>query len=441
MIERYENLGGVCLNVGCIPSKALLHAAHVLDEAKRMRTHGIAFNDPQIDIIKLRDWKDSIIKRLTTGLKGLARQRKVTVLTGIGKFVSAHQIAITTAEESILITFEDAIIAVGSAPTKLPFVPNDARIMDSTDALNLAEIPKKMLIIGGGIIGLEMATIYSSLGSEITVVELTEQLIPVVDADIAKPLQQYNAKKIAQILLATKVSTVEAKPDGIWVTFDGKGAAAEPKHFDRILVAVGRQPNGKLIDAEKAGINVDAGGFIPVDEQMRTNASHIFAIGDVVGNPMLAHKAIPEGRIAAEFIAGINPRPRSKLIPSVAYTDPEIAVVGLSENEAKLQGIAYTKAVFPWLASGRSLSLGRQEGLTKLLFDPVSKKILGGGIVGPNAGELISEITLAIALNATADKIAHAIHPHPTLSETTMMAAEIFLGTITDLYLPSRPPT
>jgi dihydrolipoamide dehydrogenase len=434
LIERYENLGGVCLNVGCIPSKTLLHAARVLDETKQLHAHGIAFSDPQIDIIKLRAWKDSIIKRLTTGLKGLARQRKVTLLTGVGKFVSAHQIAVTTAEESILITFENAIIAVGSAPTKLPFTPNDPRIMDSTDALNLAEIPKEMLVIGGGIIGLEMATVYSSLGSKITVVELTEQLIPGVDADIVKPLQQYNAKKIAQILLTTKVSKVEAKPDGIWVTFDGKGVAAEPKRFDRVLVAVGRQPNGKLIDAEKAGINVDAKGFIPVDEQMHTNASHVFAIGDVVGNPMLAHKAIPEGRIAAEIIAGINPEPRSKLIPSVAYTDPEIATVGLSENEAKQQEIAYTKAVFPWLASGRSLSLGRQEGLTKLLFDPVSKKILGGSIVGPNAGELISEITLAIALNATADKIAHVIHPHPTLSETTMMAAEIFLGTITDLY-------
>ncbi|CAL7963397.1 lipoamide dehydrogenase [Gammaproteobacteria bacterium] len=435
LIERYDNLGGVCLNVGCIPSKALLHAARVLDETKQFHAHGITFGDPQIDISKLRSWKDGIVKRLTTGLKGLAKQRKVTILTGLGKFISANQIEVVTAEESVLVSFENAVIAVGSAPVKLPFIPKDPRIMDSTDALNLAEIPKEMLVIGGGIIGLEMATVYGSLGSKITVVELMPQLIPGVDADIVKPLQQYNSKKIAQTLLSTKVSKTEAKTDGIWVTFEGEKAPVEPQRFDCVLVAVGRIPNGKLIAAEKAGVNVNAKGFIPVDEQMHTNISHIFAIGDVVGNPMLAHKAVPEGRMAAEIIAGLNTHPRNKYIPSVAYTDPEVAVIGLSENEAKLQGIAYTKAVFPWLASGRSLSLGRQEGLTKLLFDPISKKLLGGGIVGPNAGELISEIALAIEVGATAETLAHVIHPHPTLSETIMMTAEVFLGTVTDLYI------
>lgn len=438
LLERYENLGGVCLNVGCIPSKALLHAARVLDEAKQFHAHGIAFGDPQIDIIKLRAWKDSIIKRLTIGLKGLARQRKVELLTGVGKFVSANQIEVITAQEPILISFENAIIAVGSASAKLPFIPDDPRIMNSTDTLGLPEIPKEMLVIGGGIIGLEMATVYSSLGSKITVVELTPQLIPGVDADIVKPLQQYNTKKIEQVLLSTKVSKVEAKHDGVWVTFEGKNAPVEPRRFDRILVSVGRVPNGKLINAEKAGVTVDAKGFIPVDEQMRTIVTHIFAIGDVIGNPMLAHKAVSEGRIAAEIIANVSHHPRSKYIPSVAYTDPEVAVVGLSENEAIQQGVLYTKAIFPWLASGRSLSLGRQEGLTKLLFDPVSKKVLGGGIVGPNAGELISEITLAMKLGATANDIAHVVHPHPTLSETVMMSAEVFLGTVTDLYFPNK---
>lgn len=428
LVERYENLGGVCLNVGCIPSKTLLHATRVLDETKQFQAHGISFSDPQIDINKLRDWKNNIIKRLTTGLKGLIQKRNIILLlTGIGKFISANQIVVTTPEESILVSFESAIIAVGSVPAKLPFIPDDPRIMDSTDALNLPEIPKEMLVIGGGIIGLEMATIYSSLGSQITVVELMQQLISGVDNDIVKVLQQYNAKKIAQILLSTKVSKIEAKPDGLWVTFNTQ---AEPRRFDRILVAVGRTPNGKSIDAEKAGVNVNEKGFIPIDKQMRTNISHIFAIGDVAGNPMLAHKAMPEGRLAAEIIAGINPHPLSEYIPSVAYTDPEVATVGLSENEAKIQGVAYTKAVFPWLANGRSLSLGRQEGLTKILFDPASGKILGGSIVGPNAGELISEITLALVMKATANDIAHVIHPHPTLSETIMTTAEIFLDTI-----------
>ncbi|EKE01441.1 MAG: hypothetical protein ACD_21C00132G0012 [uncultured bacterium] len=440
LIEQNENLGGVCLNVGCIPSKALLHAARVLDEAKQFHAHGIDFGEPQIDINKLRGWKEGIIKRLTAGLKGLARQRKVVLLTGVGKFISANQVEVVISEESVLVSFDNAIIATGSMPVKLPFIPDDPRIMDSTDALNLPEIPREMLVIGGGIIGLEMATVYSSLGSKVTIVELTDQLIPGIDADIVKPLQQYNSKKIQKILLSTKVSKIEAKPDGLWVNFEGKNAPGEPQRFDRVLVAVGRKPSGKLIAAEKAGVLVDEKGFISIDEQMRTNVAHIFAIGDVVGNPMLAHKATHEGRIAAEVIAGINSNFHDylKCIPSVAYTDPEIAVVGLSENEAKQKGIAYTKAVFPWAASGRSLSLGRQEGFTKLLFDPISKKILGGGIVGPNAGELIAEIALAISMGATAEEIAQVIHPHPTLSETTMMAAEVFLGTVTDLYLANK---
>lgn len=437
LVERYENLGGVCLNVGCIPSKALLHISHILDEAKQLRERGVIFDDPQIDIDKIRDWKDSVIKRLNTGLKALVRQRKITLLIGVGSFVSANQIMVQTTAEEVLVTFDNAIIAVGSRPIKLPFVPDDSRVMDSTAALNLPVIPKEMLVIGGGIIGLEMATVYSSLGSKITVVELTEQLIPGMDIDIVKPLERYNSHKITKLMLATKVSKIEAKLDGLWVSFEGKNASVGPQRFDQILVAVGRQPSGKLINAEKIGIEIDEQGFIPVDKQLRTNLPHIFAIGDVVGNPMLAHKAAHEGRVASEFIAGINlnPHPYLKCIPSVAYTDPEVAAVGLSESEAQKQGLAYAKAVFPWIANGRSLSLGRKEGLTKLIFDPVSKKILGGGIVGPNAGELISEIALAVSMQLTAEQIAQVIHPHPTLSETTKLAAEVFLGSVTDLFI------
>ena len=436
LIERDQNLGGVCLNVGCIPSKALLHAANILDEAKQMDERGITFGSPQIDLDKLRAWKDGVIKRLAIGVKGLARKRKrkVELVTGAGNFISANQIEVINASgESTLITFEKAIIAAGSMPVVLPFIPEDPRIMDSTDALNLPEIPEQMLIIGGGIIGMEMATVYSALGSKITIVELMEQLIPGVDVDIVEPLKQYNAKKIHEIKLATKVTKVEAKDDGIWVTFEGKDYKPGPERFDRILVAVGRKPNGKLIGAEKAGIEVDSRGFIVVDEKMRTTVPHLFAVGDIIGNPMLAHKAIAEGRFVAEIIAGLNPESHIKNIPSVAYTDPEIATVGLSESEAKEKNIPYAKGVFPWLASGRSLSLGRKEGITKLLFDPVSKKIIGGSIVGPNAGELISEVSLAITIGATADKIVHVIHPHPTLSETIMMASEVFLGTATDM--------
>lgn len=438
LIERHENIGGVCLNVGCIPSKALLHAAVVLDETKQMAAHGIDFGVPKIDIDKLRGWKDSVVKRLTGGLRMLAKQRKVEIITGVAKFIAPQQIEVQTVQGTEVINFEHAIIAAGSASVKLPFMPEDPRVMDSTAALALTNIPQEMLVIGGGIIGLEMATVYHALGSKVQIVELMDQLVPGVDKDIVRPLQQIVTKKYAKIMLETKVTAVEARDDGLWVTFAGKNAPAEAQRFDKVLVAVGRKPNGKLINAESAGVVVDTKGFIPTDKQMRTNVPHIFAIGDVAGNPMLAHKAVPEGRLAAEVIAGKNHSFQAKCIPSVAYTDPEIATVGLTEVEANAKGIKYAKGVFPWLASGRSLSLGRQEGITKLLFDPESKRILGGGIVGPNAGELISEIALAIEMQATAEEIAHTIHPHPTLSETIMMAAEVFEKTVTDLYLPNK---
>lgn len=441
LIEQEQNLGGVCLNVGCIPSKTLLHAAHILDEAKGYDIHGITFATPHIDLNKLRTAKEAIIKRLAMGIKGLARQRKIELVTGRGSFVSPNQFTVTNANsEPVLISFEHAIIATGSSPVDLPFMPHDPRVMDSTAALALAEIPEHLLIIGGGIIGLEMATVYSSFGSKVTVVELMDQLIPGMDPDIVEPLKQYNTNKIHKILLATKVTQVETKEDGLWVTFAGKNSLAPtpPEKFDRILVAVGRKPNGKTIAADKAGIEVDPKGFIVVNQKMQTGISHVFAIGDVIGNPMLAHKAVAEGRLAAEIIAGLNPEFSIKNIPNVAYTDPEIATVGLTETLAKIQNIPYDKGVFPWLASGRSLSLGRKEGITKLLFSPQSKKIIGGSIVGPNAGELIAEVALAISLGATAEKIAHVIHPHPTLSETIMMASEAYLGTITDLFLPKK---
>lgn len=437
LIEREQNLGGMCLNVGCTPSKTLLHAAHILDAVNQLSAHGITFGPAQIDLNQLRAWKNGIIKHLAAGIKGLARQRKVEVVLGTGSFVTPNQIAVTNpGGETVLVAYEKVIIAAGSSPIELPFIPHDPRVMDSTSALNLTEVPEQLLIIGGGIIGLEMATIYSSLGSKVTIVELMDQLIPDIDPDIARPLQQHSAKKIHKIMLATKVTKVETKNEGLWVTFEGKNAPTEPQLFNRILVAVGRKPNGKLLAAEKAGITVDQRGFITVNQSLQTNFPHIFAIGDIIGNPMLAHKAVAEGRLVAEFIAGLNPEFNLKNIPGVAYTDPEIATVGLDEIEAKKLNIPYAQGVFPWLACGRSLSSGRKEGMTKLLFDPTSKKILGGSIVGSNAGELISEVTLAIALGATAEQISHVIHPHPTLSETIMMASEVFLGTITDLYLP-----
>ncbi len=443
LIEERPTLGGVCLNVGCIPSKILLHAAYILDEAKGYGTHGITFAEPTIDLNKLRATKEAIIKRLAMGIRELARQRKVELITGKGVFVASNQIAVTNPsgdQNPVLISFENAIIATGSTPIALPFIPSDPRVMDSTAALNLPEIPEQMLIIGGGIIGLEMATIYSALGSKVTIVELMKQLVPGMDADIVTPFNQYNANKIHKVLLETKVANVEARADGLWVTFAGKDllTPTQPEKFNRILVAVGRKPNSKLIGADRVGIEVDQTGFIAVNPNRQTVVPHIFALGDVIGNPMLAHKAMAEGKLVAERIAGLNSEFSIKNIPSVAYTDPEIATVGLTETIAKSQNIPYEIGIFPWLASGRSLSLGRKEGITKLLFEPRSKKIIGGSIVGTNAGELIAEVALAINLGATAENIAHVIYPHPTLSETITMAAEANLGTITDMFLPKK---
>lgn len=437
VIERYAKLGGTCLNVGCIPSKALLHAAQVINEAKVMAEHGVTFADPKIDIDKLRSWKDSIINKLTTGLAGLAKRRNVKIIHGVGKFISDQQIVVQ-GEEDTRITFANAIVAVGSAAVDLPFMPNDPRVINSTGALDLKSIPKEMLVIGGGIIGLEMATVYNALSSNIAIVEFMDQLIPGADLDLTKPLHKFIAKQYKTIMLSTKVTKVEAKADGLWTSFEGENAPKEPQRYDGILVAVGRRPNGNTIDADKAGIDIDNQGFIKIDKQMRTNIPNIYAIGDVVGNPMLAHKAVPEGRLAAEVITGLNKKFTNKCIPAVAYTDPEIAWVGLTEIEAQVKGIKYGKGAFPWMASGRSLSLGRDEGMTKLLFDEKSGKLLGAGIVGSNASELITELALAIEMGGKAEDIAHTIHPHPTLSETIMMSAEAFEGTITDLYMPKR---
>lgn len=437
LIDRDPTLGGVCLNVGCIPSKALLHAAKVIDEAKDFSAHGIEFNTPKIDLDKLRAWKESVIKRLTGGLSMLAKQRKVQVVQGFGKFISAQEIVVEGKEKQRIL-FEQAIIAVGSTPVQLGFLPKDPRIMDSTQALELADIPKRLLVIGGGIIGMEMATVYEALGSKISVVELTEGLLPGVDRDIVAPLQKRVQKRYENLWFETKVTQVEAKEDGLWVSFEGKNAPKAPERFDKILSAVGRIPNGNTIAADKAGVDITERGFISVDNQLRTNIPNIFAIGDVVGNPMLAHKAMPEGRVAAEVIAGKKHYFEPRCIPSVAYTDPEVAWVGLTETEAKAKSIPYEKATFPWMASGRSLSLGREEGLTKLLFDKDSKRVIGAGIVGPNAGDLISEVALAIELGCEAEDIALTIHPHPTLSETIALSCEIFEGSITDLYMPKK---
>lgn len=439
LVERYETLGGVCLNVGCIPSKALLHVAKVLEESHEVSEIGISFKEPSIDIAKLNAWKDKqVVGRLTGGLKMLAKQRQVEVVQGEAKFKSNTQIEVIGPTEKTTITFEDAIIAVGSRAVKLPFVPEDPRIFDSTGALKLEKTKGRMLVIGGGIIGLEMATVYNALGCKMTVVELMDQLIPGADRDVVAPLHKFIAKRYENIWLETKVTKVEAKKEGLFVTFEGKNAPGKVEQFDQILVAVGRRPNGGLIDADKAGVHVDEKGFIPVDDQMRTNVKNIYAIGDVVGNPMLAHKAVPEGRIAAEVIAGKKHYFDAKCIASVAYTDPEVAFVGLTENDAIKQGIEYEKGVFPWAASGRAISLNRTEGLTKLIFDKNTHRLLGAGIVGPNAGELISELALAIEMGCDATDIALTIHPHPTLSESVMLAAEVFEGTITDLYLPKK---
>jgi dihydrolipoamide dehydrogenase len=437
LVERYSTLGGVCLNVGCIPSKALLHAAKVIEDAAAMKEFGVDFGKPKLDIKKLKAWKDSVVKKLTGGLAMLAKQRKVEVLQGEGVFTGKNELTVTIDGKKQVIKFENAIIAAGSQPVQLPFLPKDPRIIDSTGALTLEATQGDMLILGGGIIGMEMATVYHALGVSITVVEGNTRIIAGADEDIVKPLFKRLSAQY-KFLLNTKVTQVEAKKDGLWVHFSGEGAPDKPQRFDRILSAVGRKPNGKLIGAEALGIAVDERGFIQVDKQLRTTVPHIFAIGDIVGNPMLAHKAVAEGRVAAEVIAGKKHYFEPRCIPSVAYTDPEIAWVGLTEMEAKAQSIAYEKAVFPWMASGRSLGQGRDEGLTKLLVDPKTQRILGAGIVGPNAGELIGEVALAIEMGCEAEDIALTIHPHPTLSETLMLASEMIEGTITDLYVPKK---
>lgn len=439
LIERFDKIGGVCLNVGCIPSKALLHTAKVIDEAEEMSEHGISFGKPKIDIDQIRAYKDGIITRLTSGLAMLAKQRKVEIVTGVGKFISPTALEVTQKDgKKITVKFEQCIIAAGSRPVKLPFIPEDPRIFDSTGALELREIPKRLLVIGGGIIGLEMATVYNKLGSKISVVEFMPQLMGAIDKDIAKVYEKWISKQYEKIMLATKVTQVEAKKDGIYVTFEGKNAPEQPECYDAVLVAVGRIPNGKDIGAEKAGVNVDDKGFIPVDKQLRTNVSNIYAIGDIIGQPMLAHKAVPEGKTAAEVISGQKHFFEPKCIPGVAYTDPEVAWTGLTEAQAKEQGINYGKGVFPWAASGRSLSIGRDEGMTKVLFDEDTHKIIGASIIGTNAGELIGEVCLAIEMGCEAGDLALTIHPHPTLSETIAMATEMYEGTITDLIAPKK---
>jgi dihydrolipoamide dehydrogenase len=442
LVERWPALGGVCLNVGCIPSKALLHAAKVIDESAEMGAHGISFAKPKVDIAALRGWKDGIVKRLTGGLSGLAKQRKVTVVTGTGAFTAPRMVSVTAGDGTVkTVSFDHAVIAAGSEPVTLPFIPHaDPRVIDSTGALELDGIPKRLLVLGGGIIGLEMATVYHALGSKVSVVELMDQIIPGADRDIVMPLMKRIEKRYEAIMLKTKVSAVSAKPDGLHVTLESE-AGSRVEIYDKVLVAVGRRPNGKLINAEKAGVAVDERGFIAVDKQMRTNVAHIFAIGDIVGQPMLAHKAVHEGKVAAEVAAGLKAAFDAKVIPSVAYTDPEVAWVGLSEIEAKAKGIKVGKGVFPWAASGRSLALGRDEGLTKVLFDEETHRLVGCGIVGPNAGDLIAEAALAIEMGADAADIGQTIHPHPTLSETVGMAAEMFEGTITDLIAPKKKPS
>jgi len=437
LVERWPMLGGVCLNVGCIPSKALLHAAKVIDEVADMRAHGVAFGAPAIDLPKLLEWKNSVVKKLVGGLSQLAKQRKVEVVTGVGKFVSPHVIEVTGAGKTEKIRFEQCIIAAGSEPIKLPFIPNDPRVIDSTGALELGGVPKRLLVIGGGIIGLEMATVYAALGSKLSVVELTGQLMPGADPDLVRPLERRLKARYEQILLNTKVTGCTAKADGLAVDFeDADGKRTDT--FDRVLVAVGRSANGKRIGLDNADIEVSDRGIIPVDKQLRTNLPHVFAIGDLVPGPMLAHKAMHEAKVAAEVAAGEKSYFDARVIPSVAYTDPEVAWVGLTETDAKRDGIQYKKGNFPWAASGRSLALGRDEGFTKLLFDPVTHRVLGGGMVGPNAGELVAEVALAIEMGADAADIGLTIHPHPTLSETVGLSAEAFEGTITDLYMPKK---
>jgi dihydrolipoamide dehydrogenase len=438
LVDRWPRLGGVCLNVGCIPSKALLHAARVIEDVESMAENGLMFGDPGIDIGLLRQWKNRIVGKLTAGLTTLAKQRKVRVLRGTGRFTSRTRLEVVEPDGAVrVVAFKQCIIAAGSEPARIPGLPADPRIIDSTGALELNELPGSMLVIGGGIIGLEMACVYDGLGSRVSVVELTPGLMPGCDADLVKPLQKRISSRYERVMTGTRVTGIEALDEGLRVSFDGDGAQP-PALYDRVLVAVGRVPNGRLINAEAAGIAVDARGFIAVDRQMRTGVPNIFAIGDIAGQPMLAHKATHEGKVAAEVAAGQKSSFDARVIPSVAYTDPEIAWVGVTETQAKEEGRKLGRGAFPWMASGRSLALNRDEGFTKLLFDPETHRVVGGGIVGTNAGDLVSEIALAIELGADAADVGLTIHPHPTLSETVAFAAEAFEGTLTDLYMPKR---
>jgi len=433
LIERYATLGGVCLNVGCIPSKALLHAAHITDEAAALAAHGITFGKPEINLDKLREFKSGVVGKLTGGLSGMAKARKVQVLNGTGAFVDAYHLEVETGEGRKVVKFKNAIIAAGSQAVKLPFMPVDPRVIDSTGALELRQIPQRMLVIGGGIIGLEMATVYSTLGAKIDVVEMLDGLMAGADRDLVKVWEKFNAKRFDKVMLKTRTTAAEAKDDGIWVSFEGENAPEGAQRYDLVLVAVGRSPNGKKIGADKAGVAVSDRGFIEVDQQQRTNVSHILAIGDIVGQPMLAHKAVHEGHVAAEVAHGEKAYFDALQIPSVAYTDPEVAWAGKTEDQCKAAGIEYGKAVFPWAASGRAIANGRDEGFTKLLFDKETHRVIGGGIVGTNAGDLISEVCLAVEMGADAEDIGKTIHPHPTLGESVGMAAELFLGVCTDL--------
>ena len=448
LVERYSTLGGVCLNVGCIPSKALLHTASVMDEVKTMSKHGITFGAPKIEIDQLRGYKDSVIAKLTGGLAGMAKARKVKTVRGLGRFLDANHVEVEMTSgtgqdlngQKEVVRFQKAIIAAGSQPVKLPFLPEDPRIVDSTGALLLTSIPKRMLVIGGGIIGLEMATVYSTLGSRIDIAEMMDGLMAGADRDLEKVWEKFNAGRFEKVMLKTRAAKAQVKPDGIEVTFEGENAPAEPQTYDLVLVAVGRTPNGKKIDAGKAGVQVDERGFIPVDKQMRTNVQNIFAIGDIVGQPMLAHKAVHEGHVAAEVAAGQKSYFDAKQIPSVAYTDPEVAWAGLTEEQCKAQGIAYEKGLFPWAASGRAIANGRDEGFTKLIFDATTHRIIGGGIVGTHAGDLIGEVCLAIEMGADAVDIGKTIHPHPTLGESVGLAAEAAHGHCTDLPPVKKKP-
>jgi dihydrolipoamide dehydrogenase len=446
LVERYLTLGGVCLNVGCIPSKALLHVAAVVDETKALAEHGIAFGAPQVDLDKLRGWKDKVVGKLTGGLAGMAKARKVDVVRGVGQFLDPHHLEVELTEGPAqaktggkkVVKFAQAIIAAGSQVVRLPFIPEDPRVLDSTSALELASVPKRMLVIGGGIIGLEMGTVYSTLGTRLDVVEMLDGLMPGADRDLVRVWEKANKHRFDRIMLSTKTTAVEAKPDALWVTFEGPNAPKDPLPYDAALMSVGRAPNGRKIAADKAGIAVTDRGFVPVDSQMRTNVPHIFAIGDIVGQPMLAHKAVHEGHVAAEAAAGEKSFFDARVIPSVAYTDPEIAWVGMTEDDAKARGIKVEKGLFPWAASGRAIANGRDEGHTKLLFDATTHRIVGGGIVGTHAGDLIAELALAIEMGADAVDVGRTIHPHPTLSESVGLAAEAFEGVCTDLPPPRK---